>query len=47
MDEISKTPDAAKYCYYGTLMARGESDASAYDKAMLESFKEMEEDINW
>ena len=30
MDEISKTPDAAKYCYYGTLMARGESDASAY-----------------
>ena len=30
MDEISKTPDAAKYFYYGTLMARGESDASGY-----------------
>lgn len=29
MDEMSKTA-SAKYCYYGTLMARGESDVSAY-----------------
>ena len=29
MDEIAKT-SSAKYCYYGTLMARGESDASGY-----------------
>lgn len=29
MDALAKT-SSAKYCYYGTLMARGESDASAY-----------------
>ena len=29
MDEIAKT-SSARFCYYGTLMARGESDASGY-----------------